>query len=232
MYSTPLVKLKWWGVFMLILVLHLSVHISAIYVILNEGQKRCLIEEVPTDTLIVVRWKAEELKIHNPPSLSQQKQQLQQEPKLGVKITVRDPFKNLVNTKDGMAEGRYAFTSTLGGEYQLCFQINVSRWFGSLKTKLTLDIESGASAVDYEEIARLEHLTELQIEVRKLNDQVREILKEQNYLKAREIEARDESEKTNSRVIWWSFAETTFLVVSGFWQIRHLKNFFLQKKLV
>jgi len=213
--------------FVLFYCLHLLLPTSAVYVILTEGQKRCLIEEVPKDTLIVARWKAEELH-PNAETLSQR----QQEPRLGVKITVKDPFKNVVSTKDGLMEGRYAFTSTIGGEYEVCFQTNEIRWFGSSQTKLTIDLESGANAVDYEEIAQLEHLTALQMEVRKLNDQVHEILKEQNYLKEREIEARDESEKTNSGVIWWSIAETALLVVSGFWQIRHLKNFFRQKKLV
>lgn len=31
------------------------------------------------------------------------------------------------------AQGRFAFTTTVGGEYQLCFATNSSRWFGQVR---------------------------------------------------------------------------------------------------
>jgi len=30
-------------------------------------------------------------------------------------------------------QGRFAFTTTVGGEYQLCFATNSSRWFGQVR---------------------------------------------------------------------------------------------------
>jgi len=48
----------------------------------------------------------------------------------------------------------------------------------------------------------------------------------------RESRFRVTSENTNSRVLWWSIAQTLLLVVAGFWQIKHLKGFFEAKKLV
>jgi hypothetical protein len=90
----------------------------------------------------------------------------------------------------------------------------------------------GEHAQDYEKVAAKDKLNELQLRIRQLLDQVEQIMKEQNYQRYREERFRQTSESTNSRVLWWSFAQTLVLVATGFWQMRHLKGFFEAKKLV
>ena len=34
------------------------------------------------------------------------------------------------------------------------------------------------------------------------------------------------------RVLWWSIAQALVLVLTGYWQLRHLKSFFEAKKIV
>eukprot|EP01137_Pigoraptor_chileana_P005085 Opistho-2@2775 len=87
-------------------------------------------------------------------------------------------------------------------------------------------------ANDYEEIAKEEKLSELQLRIRQLIDQSKMIQKEQAYQRAREARFRETSESTNARVLWWSIVQTAILVVTGYWQIRHLRGFFEAKKLV
>ena len=48
----------------------------------------------------------------------------------------------------------------------------------------------------------------------------------------REATFREISESTNVRVLWWSIGQAFVLVMTGFMQLRHLKGFFEQKKLV
>ncbi|KAJ3587072.1 hypothetical protein NHX12_013462 [Muraenolepis orangiensis] len=50
--------------------------------------------------------------------------------------------------------------------------------------------------------------------------------------KYREERFRMTSESTNQRVLWWSIAQTLILLVTGIWQMKHLKSFFEAKKLV
>jgi len=90
----------------------------------------------------------------------------------------------------------------------------------------------GDQAVDYANVAKREKLTELQLRVRQLLDQVEQISKEQNYQRYREERFRTTSESTNGRVLWWSLAQTCVLLGMGYWQMRHLKSFFEAKKLV
>lgn len=121
--------------------------------------------------------------------------------------------------------------------------------------RVHLDIQVGEHTNNYPEIAAKDKLTELQLRVRQLLDQVEQIQKEQNYQRVRENtdglqvlipvltrpsvcpQYREErfrmtSESTNQRVLWWSIAQTLILLLTGIWQMKHLKSFFEAKKLV
>jgi p24 family protein alpha len=130
------------------------------------------------------------------------------------------------------AEGRFSFTTHMPGEHVICLYSNSSAWFGGGNLRVHLDIEVGEHAVDYNELAGKEKLTELQLRVRQLLDQTEQIRKEQNYQRFREERFRSTSESTNQRVFWWSVAQLSVLIITGLWQMRHLKKFFETKKLV
>jgi len=199
-----------------------------IYFVLEEGQTRCFLEEVPKDTLVLGKYRTEEwigTQAITPPGSAK--------PNVGIKVTVTDPEGNLFLQREMNPDGRFAFTSQLGGEHKICIQTNTSRWFGAKqKVKFHLDMEKGESATDYEEIAKQEHLSAIEVSVRKLIDRVKDIRAEQDYQRKREATFRNTSESTNSRVTWWSIIQTSILVLTGLWQITHLKSFFRAKKLV
>lgn len=130
------------------------------------------------------------------------------------------------------SEGRFSFTSHVPGEHVICLYSNSSRWFSGGQLRVHLDIQVGEHAIDYNSVAQKEKLSELQLRVRQLLDQVEQITKEQNYQRYREERFRMTSESTNSRVLWWSLCQTVILVVMGLWQMKHLKCFFEAKKLV
>lgn len=52
-----------------------------------------------------------------------------------------------------------------------------------------MDIQVGEHAIDYANIAQKEKLSELQLRVRQLLDQVEQITKEQNYQRVRRFDA-------------------------------------------
>jgi len=209
--------------------------VSSMYFFLEEGQSRCFIEEVPKDTLVVGKYTTEDGSLPIPPqgAWGGQGQQQQQDQRMGVKVSVTDQEGTLILQRDMNPDGRFAFTSQAGGEHHVCFQTNSSRWFAAKKKlKFHLEMETGESAVDYEELAKQEHFSALEVSIRRLSDRLRDIRAEQNYQRNREAVFRNTSESTNSRVVWWSVVQTLILVATGMWQISHLKNFFKTKKLV
>lgn len=151
---------------------------------------------------------------------------------LGMHAEVRDPSDIVLMSRMYAAEGRFTFTSHSAGEHTICLYSNSTAWFGGGQLRVHLDIQVGEHANDYQQIQAKDKLSELQLRVRQLLDQVEQITKEQNYQRYREERFRQTSESTNQRVLWWSIAQTVILLITGFWQIRHLKGFFEAKKLV
>uniref|UniRef100_A0A3Q1GES7 Transmembrane p24 trafficking protein 9 n=1 Tax=Acanthochromis polyacanthus TaxID=80966 RepID=A0A3Q1GES7_9TELE len=85
------------------------------------------------------------------------------------------------------SEGRFTFTSHTPGEHQICLHSNSSKFslFAGGMLRVHLDIQVGEHANNYAEIAAKDKLTELQLRVRQLVEQVDQIQKEQNYQRVR-----------------------------------------------
>jgi len=194
------------------------------YLKLEEGQQKCFVEEVPKDTLILSKWKSEDQKGSTETIASKN---------LGIIIVVRDPLEQQIYLKTLGANSRFAFTSQVGGEYTICFQSNTSiSWFNKLKYNFHVEITTGSSAKDWQEVAKKEHLTSFEVKLRMLYADVEFLRSEQSYHRIREEAFRDTSESTNSRVVWWSVFQISVVCIVALWQMRHLKQFFKKKKLV
>jgi len=198
---------------------------DALYFHIGETERKCFIEEIPDETMVVGKYKVEILD-------KRQNQYVPTATGLGMHVEIRDPDDKVILSRTYAAEGRFTFTSHNAGEHVICLHSNSTAWFGGGQLRVHLDIQVGEHANDYRQIAAKEKLTELQLRVRQLLDQVEQITKEQNYQRYREERFRETSESTNQRVLWWSIAQTVILLVTGFWQMRHLKGFFEAKKLV
>lgn len=86
----------------------------------------------------------------------------------GLRVTVQTPKGDVLLNKNLERESRFAFTSTEGGEYVVCFATNSSRWFGGQQRKFRVDLkfEVGDSNIDFAQVAKKEHLDSLEVEVR------------------------------------------------------------------
>ena len=103
------------------------------------------------------------------------------------------------------------------GLYQVCLKLNESMgWFDSKKVtmKFHLAIQVGHSSRDYDALIKKEHLTDVQLQLRRLQDRTQDIADEIAYQEEREASSRDTSESTNTRVMWWSIGQTVVMLVS------------------
>lgn len=108
--------------FLLVCLVSLFLHANTTFVELAGGATKCFLEEVPKDTLILGKFKLEDL---NPPQVYGGTPVA-----LGVYVKVTDPNGEMILEKVYAQEGRFALTSQVGGEHTLCFATNTSRWFG------------------------------------------------------------------------------------------------------
>lgn len=145
--------------------------------------------------------------------------------------------RNIYQSKKGInGETRIAITTHNDADLGVCFTNTLSRSVDynrlPLKRTIDLDVDIGADAVDYNAIAKAESLSGLEVEMRKLEGIIREIVEELNYLKRREAKMRDTNESTNWRINRFAIITITVLFSSGLWQIWYLRRFFKRKNLI
>lgn len=81
-------------------------------------------------------------------------------------VTVKNPFDEVVHERVYEPTSRFALTSTSGGEYQVCFRSTSSSWTQSLRWKMDVAFHTGVEAQNYEDVAKKEHLSKMEVTVR------------------------------------------------------------------
>jgi hypothetical protein len=136
-------------------------------------------------------------------------------------------------------EGRFAHAALTTGSYRLCVEVDDSKQGSSFpmmanaKFYIQTQVLTGStqdSDVDFPDVVKAKQVISLQQELEKVKETVELLLRKLQMARERETYFRDQSERINERVVWWSIAQTLFLIIAGSFQSVHLHNFFLQKK--
>jgi len=70
------------------------------------------------------------------------------------------------------------------------------------------------------------------MEIHKLNDIMSMTLNEADFQKHKEMLFHQETEDMQIETIWWPIFQVMILIVAGYVQVLHLKNFFKSRKLI
>lgn len=89
-----------------------------------------------------------------------------------------------------------------------------------------LDVDIGADAKDWSAIQAAEKLKPMEMELRRIEEMVQEVVNEMEYLKTREQKLRDTNESTNERVKWFALGTIGMLIGLGAWQVVYLRAYF------
>ncbi|KAJ3556678.1 hypothetical protein NM688_g1895 [Phlebia brevispora] len=196
---------------------------NALHFYLDANEKRCFLEEVPSDTVVEGHYKALEWSEHE--------QKYIENENLGILVVVVDvnTGHNVVRTR-GPSESRFTFTTQEAGDHAICLSTTSgSSWSTNTHIRLYFDIVVGNVKSDREQDRST--VTELSAKLRDLNQKLEDVRREQQYQREREANYRDLSEATNSRAVWYSIAQIVVIVATCTWQLRHLKHFFEDRKM-
>ena len=141
---------------------------------------------------------------------------------LDIDFVLSDPD-SPIYINNGKDTGTYSFTATKDGRHTYCFSNAMSY---NTEKSLSFNVHGILYVPDEGHTLPIEH------EIRILADNVKAVQDEQEYLKARERSHRDTAESTNSRVKWWSIAQTLLLIGTCAWQVYYLKAFFEVKRVI
>ncbi|CAN0891244.1 Transmembrane emp24 domain-containing protein p24delta5 [Linum grandiflorum] len=133
--------------------------------------------------------------------------------------------------QDNVTHGQFAFTTNEAGNYLACFWLDEHQQDVS-NISLGLEWKTGIAAKDWDSVAKKEKIEGVELDLKRLEASVESIHQNLLYLKEREAEMREVSEKTNEKVAWYSImALGVCIAVSGF-QLWYLTRYFQKKKLI
>ncbi|XP_005726514.1 transmembrane emp24 domain-containing protein 11 [Pundamilia nyererei] len=191
---------------------------------LGEQEEKCIIEEIPEDTLVTGFFLLEPWDV----------KALSKLPQLGLTVTVKDSNSEIMLSKRYGKFGKFTFTAHTSGQHFLCFKTNSTSFsvFARERLKLHLDVQMGEFTVGHNTDRTKDSMEALENSLRHLTEQMIHITRQQEFQREKEEVFRQISENTNSKVLWWAAVQTSILLVVGFWQMKRLKDFFIEKKLV
>ncbi|KAF3058267.1 Endoplasmic reticulum vesicle protein 25 [Daldinia childiae] len=135
--------------------------------------------------------------------------------------------------KDIVGEQRTVFTSHADAAFDVCFEnIMTHTRMNNPSRHVELDIDIGADAKDWSAIQATEKLKPVETDLRRIEETIADIVREMEYLRAREQKLRDTNESTNTRVKWFGIGTTLLLVALWGWQIMYLRAYFRSKHLI
>jgi len=141
-----------------------------------------------------------------------------------------------LSKKDIKGETRLAVTAHADGDVGVCFTNSMDpslhKSGANYLRVIDLDVDIGADAVDYNAIASQDGLSAMEVEMKKLEGIVKEIVDELGYLKDRETRFQITNASTNERVQKFGLLTLVTLIALGVWQIFHLRAFFRRKYLI
>eukprot|EP00004_Rigifila_ramosa_P006026 TRINITY_DN16707_c0_g1_i1.p1 TRINITY_DN16707_c0_g1~~TRINITY_DN16707_c0_g1_i1.p1 ORF type:complete len:214 (-),score=32.02 TRINITY_DN16707_c0_g1_i1:33-674(-) len=185
---------------------------------------KCFSEVVAVDTLVALKYGVEY-------SSSSDHARAQ------VLAWVVDPQGKEIWRRSDLTTGSHAFLSKLDGEHKFCFEHTKpdgtpSSAHENVQIPIDINLRSGVDAKDYSEVAKLEHLKPLEVELVKAQDALDSIIKEMQETRRREAEHRDLSEFTNSVSMWMSIISVGCVVSVSMFRSWYMKNYFQSKKLI
>lgn len=209
----------------LVVILCLVAQIQALHFYLKTGETRCFFEELQTNTFVVGKIDAYEFDERQNDYFKNQR--------LKLHITVDETFDNDHRVVNQMSstEGDFTFTSQEAGEHKFCLTPTYSDKTHGKLHRIFFDVAIG-SADDYVDSKSSKKVDLLTALIQNLNRKLQEIHMEQETIREREAHFRNQSENTNSRVVWWSIIQLLVLVGTCAYQLGHLKSFFVKQKIV
>ncbi|CAI4039486.1 hypothetical protein SMKI_08G1530 [Saccharomyces mikatae IFO 1815] len=145
-------------------------------------------------------------------------------------ISVDETFDNdhrVLNQKNSHT-GDFTFTALESGEHRFCFTPSHSKKSALLRVFIQLEI-GNVEALDSK---KKEDMNSLKGRVVQLTQRLSSIRKEQDAIREKEAEFRNQSESANSKIMTWSIFQFLILVGTCVFQLRYLKNFFVKQKVV
>eukprot|EP01013_Petalomonas_cantuscygni_P025986 TRINITY_DN48138_c0_g1_i1.p1 TRINITY_DN48138_c0_g1~~TRINITY_DN48138_c0_g1_i1.p1 ORF type:complete len:224 (-),score=17.17 TRINITY_DN48138_c0_g1_i1:348-1019(-) len=203
---------------------------TAAYFLLQPGIARCFVENVPGEFPVTVSWKTGAFRPRGHPL-----------PPTGVEIEITDPSNAVLAIFEVKEEsGKVEVVSREGsafGLHEICFHSNGSTWdarapWAHEPVNIDVDIHVGSDAVNWDLIASRDHLSDIELAVRRTRDTVMRALKLQKNIYVHDGEVAQLASELNWRLIMWGAAQLIISFGTAYGTFRYLESLLLTRKMV
>ncbi|OMH83445.1 Protein ERP1 [Zancudomyces culisetae] len=132
----------------------------------------------------------------------------------------------------GGQQGKFSFSVVTSGRQNICFTPNTPNPNIAPPNKLKVEFDIFSNEEDVDGKKTGEKVSELQANIRILNNRILGIRDEQKYQKEREAQFNETVKSINKRVYVWALIQVILIGLVCYWQLKHLRRFFEAKKLV
>lgn len=175
-----------------------------ISVSLNPSQKKCFSEKLTSDTLFVASFTSSgDISV----AIADEQSTI-----------FTDKEKNVIHT---------AFTTKQYGTHTSCIE-NVAK----RDVVVWMELKWGPEARDYSQVAKKEHLDDLVLRIRHLQDELRQYHSTLLYMRSRESRMRETIDSTSFRVSVFCIFVIVVVLLNGILQATYFRNFFKSKKII
>lgn len=129
-----------------------------------------------------------------------------------------------------LGKGSFQFQTKDAGLYSVCVESHNDVKGRGLK--VFLDFNTGLMDTEYENIQKGFGLKDVEVNMVKLKRSAQDMLAKADYLQKQEMEYHKGLIQLNREVTMWPVVQVVILVATGYYQVRHLKQFFQAKRLV
>ncbi|KAI9598491.1 emp24/gp25L/p24 family/GOLD-domain-containing protein [Syncephalis fuscata] len=185
----------------------------------SSGKKKCFTQWVPANTLVMLNLNAS-------PGAHM---------RVDVEVFDITQSRNEYARKKDILDTKIAFTTHEFADISICIMNHLAQGYTpgtEFYRRVEMHLDVGADTIDYEMMAKREKLKPMEVELRRLEKMIDEVVNEIDYLKQREAKMRNTNESTNERVQWFNIASILALIGLGLWQLVYLRQFFHSKKLI
>ena len=141
-------------------------------------------------------------------------------------LSISDPDSDLLYSSSSTTH-KFSFTALNSGIYSYCIKNSRNNI-----VQISISVKSGIKAKDYSNIASTKELKSIELKLKKLEDQTKEIHKKIQFLREREEEMKNTNMTIQNRVIGYSLCTLLMLVCLALIQVLNLKRHFKAKKMI
>ncbi|EKX47513.1 hypothetical protein GUITHDRAFT_137302 [Guillardia theta CCMP2712] len=216
---------------------------SAVYIKLREKQTKCFIENIVKNEVVLLIYRS-------PDQAALPANEAAVQNFVGVKLVASSASGTVFESKLDK-EGRLAFTSSEDGDHNLCFRLFLSFVLAALALYSTLtrmgsidgqtlgqdfrvyiQIQLGTAGENNDALLRRDHLSSMELRVRKLSDEISRVQEQQRYFKQRESRFYETTKSTHERAQWCSIMQIVAMIVISLGNLTYLRTYFMAKKLM